>query len=157
VRKTVREERGTVNFLALDNRGNLASAVTTSGWAYKYPGRVGDSPVIGAGNYCDSRYGATACTGYGELAIRNVTAKTAVDRLASGMPPDMVARAAIADANELDEGAFNIVVLSAKGVHASATNREGRRYVWMTARMTAPTLAPRMLVARSARRSRSPR
>src|SRR2546423_220752 len=42
VRKTVLEERGTVNFLALDRRGDIASAVTTSGWAYKYPGRVGD-------------------------------------------------------------------------------------------------------------------
>jgi beta-aspartyl-peptidase (threonine type) len=155
VRKTVREERGTVNFLALDRRGDIASAVTTSGWAYKYPGRVGDSPIIGAGNYCDSRYGAAACTGYGELAIRNVTAKTAVDRLAAGMPPDMVARAAIADANDIEDAAFNIVVLSPKGVHAAATNREGRRYVWMTARMTEPTLAPRMLVARTPPRSRS--
>ena len=155
VRKTVREERGTVNFLALDQRGDMASAVTTSGWAYKYPGRVGDSPIVGAGNYSDSRYGAAACTGYGELAIRNVTAKTAVDRLASGMPPDMVARAAIADANEHEDAAFNIVVLSPKGVHASATNREGRRYVWMTTRMGEPTLAPRMLIKRTAPRSRS--
>ena len=155
VRKTVREERGTVNFLALDGNGDLASAVTTSGWAYKYPGRVGDSPIVGAGNYCDSRYGAAACTGYGELAIRNVTAKTAVDRLAGGMPPDMVARAAIADANELEDAAFNIVVLSPKGVHASATNRQGRRYVWMTTRMDEPTLEARMLVKRTARRSRS--
>ena len=153
VRRTVREERGTVNFLALDGNGDLASAVTTSGWAYKYPGRVGDSPVVGAGNYCDSRYGAAACTGYGELAIRNVTAKTAVDRLASGMPPDMVARAAIADANELEDAAFNIVVLSPKGVHASATNREGRRYVWMTTRMEEPMLVARMLVKRTPRRS----
>ena len=155
VRKTVREERGTVNFLALDGNGDLASAVTTSGWAYKYPGRVGDSPIVGAGNYCDSRYGAAACTGYGELAIRNVTAKTAVDRLAGGMPPDMVARAAIADANELEDAAFNIVVLSSKGVHASATNRQGRRYVWMTTRMDEPTLEARILVKRTARRSRS--
>ena len=155
VRKTVLEERGTVNFLALDRRGDIASAVTTSGWAYKYPGRVGDSPIVGAGNYCDSRYGAAACTGYGELAIRNVTAKTAVDRLAAGMPPDLVARAAIADANALEDAAFNIVVLSPKGVHASATNREGRRYVWMTARMKEPVLAARMLVKRTTRRSRS--
>ena len=155
VRKTVREERGTVNFLALDQRGDIASAVTTSGWAYKYPGRVGDSPVVGAGNYCDTRYGAAACTGYGELAIRSVTAKTAVDRLASGMPPDLVARAAIADANALEDAAFNIVVLDRRGVHASATNREGRRYVWMTTRMGEPTLAPRMLVKRAARRARS--
>ena len=155
VRKAVLEERGTVNFLALDRRGDIASAVTTSGWAYKYPGRVGDSPIVGAGNYCDSRYGAAACTGYGELAIRNVTAKTAVDRLAAGMPPDLVARAAIADANALEDAAFNIVVLSPKGVHASATNREGRRYVWMTARMKEPVLAARMLVKRTTRRSRS--
>lgn len=147
VRRTVREERGTVNFLALDRRGNVASAVTTSGWAYKYPGRVGDSPVIGAGNYCDSHVGAAACTGFGELAIRNVTAKTAVDRLATGMPVDLVARAAIADANALDAAAaFNIVVLSARGAHASATNREGRRYVWMTVKMKEPTIAARTVV-----------
>jgi isoaspartyl peptidase/L-asparaginase-like protein (Ntn-hydrolase superfamily) len=146
VRQTVREERGTVNFLALDRRGSVASAVTTSGWAYKYPGRVGDSPVIGAGNYCDSHVGAAACTGYGELAIRNVTAKTAVDRLATGMPPDMVARAAIADANALEHAAFNIVVLTRKGVHASATNRDGRRYAWMTVTMREHQVAPRVIV-----------
>jgi beta-aspartyl-peptidase (threonine type) len=155
VRKTVLEERGTVNFLALDRRGNVASAVTTSGWAYKYPGRVGDSPVIGAGNYCDSNVGAAACTGYGELAIRNVTAKTAVDRLSAGMPPDLVARAAIADANALEDAAFNIVVLSAKGAHASATNRGGRRYTWMTLKMKEPQLTPRVIVrARGSTRSR---
>jgi len=153
VQKIVGEDRGTVNFLALDRRGDIASAVTTSGWAYKYPGRVGDSPVVGAGNYCDSRYGAAACTGYGELAIRNVTAKTAVDRLAAGMPPEMVARAAIADANALDTGAFNIVVLNPKGIHASATNREGRRYVWMTTQMAEPVIAPRILVKVRTRRS----
>ena len=157
VRKIVGEDRGTVNFLALDRAGNVASAVTTSGWAYKYPGRVGDSPVIGAGNYCDSEIGAAACTGFGELAIRNATAKTAVDRLAAGMPPDMVARAAIADANELEDAAFNIVVLSPKGVHAAATNREGRRYVWMTTEMREPTIAPRMVVKRPTRRTRAKR
>ena len=155
VRQTVREERGTVNFLALDRHGNVASAVTTSGWAYKYPGRIGDSPVIGAGNYCDSQIGAAACTGYGELAIRSVTAKTAVDRLAGGMPVDLVARAAIADANALEDAAFNIVVLSAKGAHASATNREGRRYVWMTVSMREPRVTPRTIVrAKGSSRSR---
>jgi beta-aspartyl-peptidase (threonine type) len=146
VRRTVREERGTVNFLAIDRRGNVASAVSTSGWAYKYPGRVGDSPIVGAGNYCDSRYGAAACTGYGELAIRNVTAKTAVDRLASGMRADEVACRAIEDANALDDAAFNIVVLATDGTHASATNREGRRYTWMTTAMKEPASEPRSLV-----------
>jgi beta-aspartyl-peptidase (threonine type) len=155
VRKTVAEERGTVNFIALDARGNLASAVSTSGWAYKYPGRVGDSPIVGAGSYCDSRYGAAACTGYGELAIRGVTAKTAVDRLAAGVSVAAVARAAIADANALDDAAFNIVVLSVRGEHAAATNRRLRRYAWMTADAAAPRIMPRAIVrARGSSRAR---
>ncbi len=64
------DTKGTVNYLALDARGDLASSVSTSGIAWKYPGRVGDSPIVGAGNYCDNRYGAAACTGMGEIAIR---------------------------------------------------------------------------------------
>ena len=62
----------------LDGNGKMASAVSTSGMAWKYPGRVGDSPIIGAGNYCDGRYGAAACTGLGELAIRASTARSLV-------------------------------------------------------------------------------
>ena len=61
VRKLTRDPQesiGTVNFLARDRDGHLASAVSTSGWAFKYPGRLADSAVIGAGNYCDDRYGA---------------------------------------------------------------------------------------------------
>lgn len=146
VKKTVGENRGTVNFVALDRRGNVASAVTTSGWAYKYPGRVGDSPIVGAGNYCDSAAGGACCTGFGELAIRNVTAKTAVDRLALGMRPVNVARRAIADANALDDAAFNIVVLAADGTHASATNRAGRRYAFMSVDMTEAVTKPRAVV-----------
>ena len=146
VRKTVGEERGTVNFIALDRKGNIASAVTTSGWAYKYPGRLGDSPIVGAGNYCDTRYGGACCTGFGELAIRNVTAKTAVDGLRSGMSPLAVARRAIADANLLDDAAFNIVVLAADGTHGSATNRAGRQYAFMTIAMTDAATKPRTVV-----------
>jgi beta-aspartyl-peptidase (threonine type) len=139
-----------VNFIAIDRAGDIASAVSTSGWAYKYPGRIGDSPIIGAGNYCDTRYGGACCTGFGELAIRNLTAKTAVDRLASGMSAAEVASRAIADVNELDDAAFNIVVLAADGTHAAASNRADRRYAWMTAAMTEPAMAARTLVPRVA-------
>jgi beta-aspartyl-peptidase (threonine type) len=149
VAKTVGEERGTVNFIALDRRGDIASAVTTSGWAYKYPGRLGDSPIIGAGNYCDSRYGGACCTGFGELAIRNVTAKAAVDRLGAGMSAAEVAKRAIADVNLLDDAAFNIVVLSADGSHAAASNRKDRRYAWQRADMDAPETPAREVVRRS--------
>ena len=106
VLKTVGENRGTVNFIAIDKKGNLASAVTTSGWAYKYPGRVGDSPIVGAGNYCETRYGGACCTGFGELAIRNVTAKTAVDRLAGGMTRGSSRSARSRTANALDDAAL---------------------------------------------------
>jgi beta-aspartyl-peptidase (threonine type) len=61
---------GTVNVLARDSQRHLACAVSTSGWPWKYPGRIGDSPVVGAGIYADDRYGAVGCTGMGELAIR---------------------------------------------------------------------------------------
>jgi hypothetical protein len=67
------------------------------------------------------------------------------------MPVDLVARSAIADANALEDAAFNIVVLSAKGAHASATNREGRRYVWMSVKMKEPATAARTVVARARR------
>jgi beta-aspartyl-peptidase (threonine type) len=149
VAKTVGEERGTVNFIARDGTGAVASAVTTSGWAYKYPGRLGDSPIIGAGNYCDSRYGGACCTGFGELAIRNVTAKTAVDRLANGMSAAEVARRAIADVNALEDAAFNIVVLGADGSHAAASNRADRRYAWQRTDMGAPEQPAREIVPRS--------
>ncbi len=150
VAKTVGEERGTVNFIALDHAGDIASAVSTSGWAYKYPGRLGDSPIVGAGNFCDTRYGGACCTGFGELAIRNVTAKTAVDRLASGISAAEVAKRAIADVNALDDAAFNIVVLAADGTHAAASNRKDRRYAWMTASMKEPATAARTLVSGAA-------
>ena len=57
------DAHGTVNVIARDAAGNLASGVSTSGWAWKFPGRVGDSPIIGAGNYADNRWGAATCTG----------------------------------------------------------------------------------------------
>ena len=150
VRRTVGLERkGTVNFIAVDRRGRMASAVTTSGWGYKYPGRLGDSSIIGGGNYCDGRYGGAACTGFGELAMRAVTAKTAVDRLARGLSAATVARRAIADVNALeprDPPAMNVVVLAKDGTFASATNRAGRRFAVMTADMAEPLIELRIAV-----------
>jgi beta-aspartyl-peptidase (threonine type) len=153
VREMTAEERGTVNFIAVDRRGDIASAVSTSGWAYKYPGRVGDSPVIGAGHYCDSRYGAAACTGFGELALRNVTTKTAVDRLARGATVLAVAEDAIADANTLAShgSRLNIVVLDADGNHAAATTQRGVRYAYQSVGMTRAAVRPRTIVRRRSR------
>lgn len=149
MRTVALERKGTVNFIAIDRQGRMASAVSTSGWGYKYPGRLGDSPIIGAGNYCDGRYGGAACTGFGELSMRALTAKTAVDRLAAGRSAAAVARAAIADVNELEPGdtpAMNVVVLATDGSYAAATNRDGREFAVMTSGMSVPRVGSRLVV-----------
>ena len=124
---------GTVDVLAVDGRGSIASAVSTSGWAWKYPGRVGDSPIVGAGNYADSRHGAAACTGWGELAIRAGTARMVVAGLADGMPLDEACRRAMADVVSLDTGGrapiMSLVAVDRDGRHAGWTTEAGKPYV----------------------------
>jgi beta-aspartyl-peptidase (threonine type) len=87
----------TMNVVVRDATGHIVSAVTTSGVAWKYPGRVGDSPVIGAGNYVDDRYGAATCTGVGELTIRHGTALRAVTMLQAGLSMQQTGRATLRD------------------------------------------------------------
>jgi beta-aspartyl-peptidase (threonine type) len=145
-RRVIAKRLGTVNFIAIDRKGKVASAVTTSGWGYKYPGRIGDSPIVGAGNYCATDAGGACCTGYGELAMRSLTAKTAVDRLSSGLSAAAVARRAIRDTNALSREPMNIVVLAADGTHASATNRAGRQYAFMSIAMDEPATKRRAVV-----------
>lgn len=142
------DTQGTVNFLARDAYGDLASAVSTSGIAWKYPGRVGDSPLIGAGNYCDNRLGAVACTGMGELAIRAATARSVLLYLHGGMALDAAGAQAMADIAYLQPGPgqyMNFVVLTPDGRHAGFTNVPGRGYLYMAAGMDAPELTPRAL------------
>ncbi len=70
---------GTVGCVALDKQGNLAAGTSTGGMTNKKYGRVGDSPIIGAGTYCDNNTAGISCTGWGEFYIRNVVAKTVTD------------------------------------------------------------------------------
>ena len=114
---------GTVNFLALDGDSKIASAVSTSGWAFKHPGRVGDSPLIGAGNYCDDRYGACACTGLGEWAIRAGTARTVVLAMQMGLSLEAACEMAFGDLKAIPvappvDPAMSLVALSRDGAHA---------------------------------------
>jgi isoaspartyl peptidase/L-asparaginase-like protein (Ntn-hydrolase superfamily) len=75
----------TTVYLSLDSHKKISVATSTSGWAWKYPGRLGDSPIIGAGSYADSRYGACACTHTGEMTIRAGTARSVVLYLKMGL------------------------------------------------------------------------
>jgi len=76
---------GTINCLALNARGEMSGVTTTSGLAWKIPGRVGDSPIIGAGLYVDQDVGAAGSTGRGEENIRVVGAHTVVENMRHGM------------------------------------------------------------------------
>lgn len=124
---------GTVNVIALDAHGDLACGVSTSGWAWKYPGRLGDSPLIGAGNYCDNRYGATACTGRGEMAIRACTAHSVVMAVRFGKSLDEAVRMALEDLRTLDDpyaSEMNVVALAPDGRHCGGSTTQGKTYVW---------------------------
>jgi len=88
---------GTTIALVKDADGEIGCGVSTCGWAYKYPGRLGDSPIIGAGTYADSRYGAAGCTGMGELTIRTGTARAVVLYMKMGLAVEAACREAIAD------------------------------------------------------------
>lgn len=68
------DKKGTVGAVALDKSGNLAAGTSTGGMMFKMPGRVGDVPIIGAGNYADNRTCAVSCTGKGEQYIRHAVA-----------------------------------------------------------------------------------
>jgi len=81
--------------LALDARGNLSGACTTSGMAWKLHGRVGDSPIIGAGLYVDNDVGAATSTGVGEEVIRNVGSFLVVELMRQGRSPEAACREAV--------------------------------------------------------------
>jgi beta-aspartyl-peptidase (threonine type) len=141
---------GTVDFLALDSRSDLASAVSTSGVAWKYPGRVGDSPIIGAGNYCDNRYGAAACTGLGELAMRVSTARSAILYMKMGMSLHEAGLEALRDLAALEDEPFsrmNFVVLSPRGEHGGFSMAPGKNYLFMAGDMDEPAAAARVSLA----------
>jgi beta-aspartyl-peptidase (threonine type) len=86
--------RGTVGAVALDAEGRLAAATSTGGTALKLPGRVGDSPVPGAGNYA-TRLAAASATGRGEVILRHAVTKTLCDRVAAGASAPRAAREAL--------------------------------------------------------------
>jgi len=89
------ENHDTIGLLALDEHGNLSGACTTSGWAYKMPGRVGDSPIIGAGLFVDNEVGAACATGMGEAIIRIAGSHTVVELMRQGKSPEEACKLAV--------------------------------------------------------------
>ena len=85
---------GTIHCSAIDLAGNISSVTTTSGLSYKIPGRVGDSPIIGAGLYCDNEVGAAGSTGRGEANLENCASFLIVERMRMGDSPQQACLAA---------------------------------------------------------------
>jgi N4-(beta-N-acetylglucosaminyl)-L-asparaginase len=81
------ENHDTIGMIALDSKGNLSGACTTSGMAYKMHGRLGDSPIIGAGLYVDNEIGAATATGHGEEVIRIAGCHLVVELMRQGKTP----------------------------------------------------------------------
>ncbi len=89
------ENHDTIGMIAMDARGNLSGACTTSGMAYKMHGRVGDSPIIGAGLYVDNEIGASTATGHGEEVIRIAGSHLVVELMRQGRTPEMACKEAV--------------------------------------------------------------
>jgi isoaspartyl peptidase/L-asparaginase-like protein (Ntn-hydrolase superfamily) len=81
------ENHDTIGMIAMDANGDLSGACTTSGWAYKMHGRVGDSPIIGAGLFVDNEIGAATSTGLGEAIIRVAGSSMVVELMRHGYTP----------------------------------------------------------------------
>ena len=124
---------GTINCDGINGRGEICGVTTTSGLSWKIPGRVGDSPILGAGLYVDGTYGAAGSTGRGEANLYNLTSYLIVENLRNGMSPKDAGMAGLKRIkentveprllNSRGEPAFGIsfYVLNAKGEYAGVS------------------------------------
>ncbi|HEY7184815.1 MAG TPA: N(4)-(beta-N-acetylglucosaminyl)-L-asparaginase [Blastocatellia bacterium] len=127
---------GTINCLAVDANGDISGVTTTSGLAWKIPGRVGDSPLIGCGLYVDNEVGAAGSTGLGEECIFINGAHTVVENMRRGMSPteaamDAVKRVAARygyDKEELDLIGINFYAVNKKGEYGAATLWKSQKF-----------------------------
>ena len=135
--------RDTTVFLGRDAASGIGAVTSTSGWAWKYPGRLGDSPIPGAGFYADSRFGAAACTHTGEMTMRCGTSRSIVLALRLGHSLEDAVKLAVEELSELSTGFLAGVVIhamDAKGNHQVVNYRcdEEIRYWYWDERMAAP-------------------
>ena len=127
------ENHDTIGIIALDAHGNLSGACTTSGLAYKMRGRVGDSPIIGAGLFVDNEVGAATATGVGEEVIRIVGCHLVVELMRQGNSPQEACRLAVeriikknpARAKEVQVG---FLALNKRGEYGSFCLQKGFNY-----------------------------
>lgn len=128
----------TIGMVAMDAEGNLSGACTTSGMAYKLHGRVGDSPIIGAGLYVDNEVGAATATGVGEEVIRVVGSFLVVELMRQGYSPEAACREAVLrivkkKPEKAKEIQIGFLALNKKGEHGAFCLQPGFSYAVKTA------------------------
>ena len=123
---------GTVGAVALDSRGNLASGTSTGGTLFKYPGRVGDSALVGCGCYADNLSAAISATGHGESIMKVVLAKTASDMVAAGRTPQSAADDCIAHLSKRTSGKGGLIIVDREGRAGLAFSTPNMAYAFRT-------------------------
>ncbi|MBO9684253.1 MAG: N(4)-(beta-N-acetylglucosaminyl)-L-asparaginase [Flavisolibacter sp.] len=123
----------TIGMIALDAAGNLSGACTTSGLAFKMRGRVGDSPIIGAGLYVDNEVGAATSTGVGEEVIRICGSHTVVELMRQGMSPELACKRTVERmikkrGSKIKELQVGFIALNTKGEFGSYALQKGFTY-----------------------------
>lgn len=125
LRKGLKRHHGTVGAVALDRQGNIAAATSTGGYTGKLPGRIGDSPLIGAGTYADNASCAVSGTGWGEAFIRVVLAHEVSARMRhAGEDLNRASRAALKMLTRI-KGDGGLIALDRRGNIAMPFNSEG--------------------------------
>lgn len=132
IKRTQEEDHDTIGMLALDKKGDLSGACTTSGLAWKLHGRVGDSPIIGAGLFVDNEIGAATATGRGEAVIKTAGAFLVVELMRQGKTPQEACELAVqrivdkqADYKDFQVG---FLALSANGETGAYSLKNGFQY-----------------------------
>lgn len=130
-------KHGTVGAVAVDQSGALAAATSTGGIHNKYPGRVGDSPLVGGGFYADEQ-AAISCTGHGEDFARLLIAKRAADFVAQGRSAQEAAEAAIAFLGAKASGTGGLILVDQRGGVGYAWNSQNMARAHMSEGLTEP-------------------
>ena len=133
-------ETGTVGAVAIDRHGTVAAATSTGGTAGQLPGRVGDSPLIGAGTYADSTLGGVSCTGDGEAIIRTVLGRRALEFLKEADEPDHAAHVAVDVLVEEGRGQGGLILLDWRGRLGFAHSTPLMPVGWMSPSLADPAV-----------------
>lgn len=127
------ENHDTIGMIAMDEEGNCSGSCTTSGLSYKMHGRVGDSPIIGAGMYVDNEVGAACATGVGEEVIRICGSHTVVELMRSGKSPEEACKLAVEritkkSPKNVKEMQVGFLAINKNGEHGAFALQKGFNY-----------------------------